>query len=174
LYDINSLAALTSADDEDWRAVSERTLEEGGWLVAGFHGVDDGTVADEALGWEALPLRRFRGVLDYLMRQDYWIAPFGRVVRYIRERDSARVEILQEWPWRIVLDVEDDLDDEVYDQALTFAMVLPEGWQAVEVRQGDMIMKSEEAPDGSLLFDSFPSSDPVVLTRLPRFPASLH
>jgi peptidoglycan/xylan/chitin deacetylase (PgdA/CDA1 family) len=173
-YDIDSLGALRSAENAEWLRVSERVIGNGGWLVAGFHGIDDGRVDPDALGWEALPLARFREVLDYVRAEDYWIAPFGRVVRYIRERDRAKTVLLQRWPWRVVLTLDDGLDDVIYDQALTIRMKLPLDWRHAEVRQGEAIMKSRRSADGVLVFDAFPTGGLIVVTRVPRFPPSLH
>jgi peptidoglycan/xylan/chitin deacetylase (PgdA/CDA1 family) len=166
LYGVNSLGALLSADDRDWIRALEQTVLEGGWLVAGFHGVDDGWIGDRALGWQAMPIDRFRRILDYLAaREDLWIAPFGQVVRYIRERDGARLRLLEETEEKMVLSLTDRLDGLVYNQPLTIELVLPETWRFAQVSQEGMMSQSVAAVDGRIVFHALPSGLPILLRR---------
>jgi peptidoglycan/xylan/chitin deacetylase (PgdA/CDA1 family) len=161
-YDVPALAAITSATDDEWAATVDWALERNGWFVANFHGVDDGIVPRDALGWEPLPLPRFRAALAWLAGRDLWIAPFGRVLRYIRERDRAIFVRDQADQGGITARLLDGLDDTVYDQALTIATAAPAGWQAVEVFQDGVSMPAAIS-SGRLVFDALPSGTPIVI-----------
>ncbi len=165
LYDVNSFAALASATDEEWAAAAGYVLWRRGWLVADFHGVDDGSIDREALGWEALPLERFRRTLDWLDAQDLWIAPFGRVVRYIRERDRARLVRDREEEALVAVRLLDGLDNRVYDQALSVRIPLPPGWSDARVVQDGVEMPSAVG-GGVLEFDARPNGTSVRIERV--------
>ena len=165
LFDVAALGLLADADVENWQVVLEQGLAVGGWIIPNFHGIDDGWVGDAALGWQPLSLELFRSVLDYLVRQDLWIAPFGRVARYVRERDSARLLVVAEEPYELHYRLVDGYEDSVYDQALTLRLRLPDGWEAVEVRQDGQRMKSDVVR-GLLTFDGRPDGRSISVRRV--------
>lgn len=67
---------LSSAELE--RAV-QRAVDEGRWLVLGFHGIGSGWLITDAQVHEQL-------VLDLAARKDVWVAPFGVVAQYLATR----------------------------------------------------------------------------------------
>jgi len=58
------------------------------WLVLTFHGVD-------GVGWEAKPHGELRTYFTYMKKRadSLWVAPFGQVTKYIREKMHTRVKI---------------------------------------------------------------------------------
>jgi len=120
-------------DMQEMKKLGDQSFEEGNWLIGGFHGVDDGNLPKDALGWDPLSLNNFKAVLDYIETKDFWIAPFGDVLRYIRERDTASVRLLGHSLTTITFSVEDDLDDKVFSHPLSIEIVVPEQWRAVDI-----------------------------------------
>ncbi|MDZ7794251.1 MAG: polysaccharide deacetylase family protein [Spirochaetia bacterium] len=132
-YQINSMRISEKFDIREMKRLGNQVFEEGNWLIGGFHGIDDGNIPKDALGWDPLSLHNFKAVLDYIETKDFWIAPFGNVLRYIKERDAASVRLLGHSPTTITFSVEDDLEDEVFSQPLSIEFVVPEQWRAVEI-----------------------------------------
>jgi peptidoglycan/xylan/chitin deacetylase (PgdA/CDA1 family) len=165
LFYVNALAALLSASETDWMAAVDYARFRGGWFVAGFHGIDDGCIDRGALGWEAMPLERFRAALDWLARQDLWAAPFGRVVRYIEEREKAVLVRDRADDEQIAYRLLDGLDNQVFDQALTLRVPLPRGWSQARVLQSGVEMVSSVA-GAHLVFDALPDGEAIVVQRL--------
>ena len=93
-----SYALLPSQTAEEWMNLAGHIEEIGGWLVLCFHGVDSPGIPRENLGWAPLPEARFTGILDFLKNPSVWTAPFGTVYRYIRQREAARIELLEYTP----------------------------------------------------------------------------
>ncbi len=165
MFDVNSLSARNSDRGGSWLRVLDRTLVAGGWLVVTFHGIDDGTVPRDCLGWEALPLPRFQAVLDGLEAADLWIAPFGRVVRYVRERDAAALLLRGQTPSVLTVALEDGLEDRVYDEPLTVRLWLPEGWRAAALFRDGEPLPFRREPSGALVFAAPPDGRLITVQR---------
>jgi oligosaccharide reducing-end xylanase len=168
-YDVHQINAMgiLSPDHFDLWSISARHIEDkSGWAVITLHGIDDGMIDREFLGWQPLPLESFRSLLDYIVYPDRWIAPFGRVSRYILERQEAVIRLISAGSDSITLSLTDDLDDEIFDQALTVKLKLSKPWKGAEVRQDGQIMWSQMIEKDFLLFDAFPDRGPIVIRRV--------
>lgn len=105
------------------------------WLVLVFHGV-------HGVGWEpklGLELRQYFVISS--RRAELWVAPVREVVQYFRQRMSARVT---GWMVRDRLRVllSCPLDHAFYDHALTLQTRVPDRWNTVLVRQGDLVQSA--------------------------------
>jgi chitin deacetylase len=175
LLQINSFGILNQKQFLQWQQLGETVSGRGGWAVLNLHGIDDGVVEKQTLGWQALPLEAYRTLLEYVSNLDAWIAPFGRVSRYIHERRSCNLRLVSMNTRRLILELEDGLDDEIFDQALTLRLRLPEGWSDVEVEQSGQISWSSIEEEGLLLFDAFPDGSLISIERNYLFgPGSRH
>jgi peptidoglycan/xylan/chitin deacetylase (PgdA/CDA1 family) len=76
--------------------------------------------------------------LDYLVskRDSLWIAPYGEVVRYIKERDSSSLSLQETSDSALVYKLVHPLDDSVYDLPLSLEIPLEEDAQVESVSQG--------------------------------------
>jgi len=165
-YGIGALGLIPADEAVLWRRRAAEALTAGGWLVVTFHGLDDGNIPREALGWEPLPLPRFRAVLDYLLEEgDYWLAPFGEVVRYIRQREGAVLRSAGRRPGGLLLVLEDGLDDRIYDRSLTLAVQLPPGWEEAAVYQHGRPLTMWRDDDDRLCFQALPDGTLILVQK---------
>src|SRR6201995_1896548 len=83
------------------------------WLVLIFHGID-------SLGWEPTPIPKLEEYFKYIKdREDkLWIATFGDVARYIREREHATIN-RSEKDGKIIVSLTHSLSKTDYDLPLT-------------------------------------------------------
>jgi peptidoglycan/xylan/chitin deacetylase (PgdA/CDA1 family) len=162
-YGVGALGLRPGDETEIWRQRAEQALTEGGWLVATFHGLDDGRIPPEARGWEPLPLGRFLAVLDYLQDRDYWLASFGDVVRYIQQRQRAELRLKQRCAGGVLLVLEDFLDERIYDRSLTVSLSLPSGWDQAAVYQHGRQLESWRDGAGRLCFEAMPDGSLILV-----------
>lgn len=135
------------------------------WLVLVVHGID-------GLGWEALPHELIDEYYRYIKaKQDegkIWVATFGDVARYIRERMAAKVE-QKEKSGKIIITLTHSLDKSMYDIPLTLKTYVSSVWKQAAVKQGNKIRKVSAGTDEKgtyVLYQAVPNSGDVELSRI--------
>ena len=116
---------------ENW--IDTTLAHDNVWLVEVFHGVDD-------YGWAARPGAELRQYFTYIKDKEdsLWIAPFGTVTKYVRQRMTTEVTTAPKEDG-LVLTARCDLDPLVYDVPLTYRTYLPPGWTAATLETGETI-----------------------------------
>lgn len=120
------------------------------WLVLVFHGVD-------GKGWEALPGSLLQEYFEYIKQheQNSWIATFGDVTKYMRERMDASVKSKMSGN-KINVELIHTLDKEMYDYPLTLSTTVPGSWKKAVVKHGGE-MKEVTVNNGKILYDLSPN-----------------
>ena len=90
IYSVGARGILSGDTREELGAVLEAVYRQQGWLVPNFHGISAPGAEGGILGWEAIPVERFRTILDELESRNFWFATFGNVARYVSQRDAIR------------------------------------------------------------------------------------
>lgn len=170
-YTIIPVPFGTNERISDMNQLIEDATETGGWLVEMIHGI-------EADGYEPVPLTNFVSHLDYLVtrQDDVWVAPFGRVIKYIQERDVVTPVVTQVSDLNFSILLESVLNAEVFDEPLTVKISVPADWVDVNVVVDDdnfIVHTDEEDGHRYFLFDMGLNS-PVYLTiSKPAFPLTI-
>jgi peptidoglycan/xylan/chitin deacetylase (PgdA/CDA1 family) len=129
------------------------------WLVLTFHGVD-------GVGWEAKPHQELKEYFSYMKSKeaDLWIATFGEVTKYIRQRMNSKID----------LNINDDvisiksshnLDSTFYNLPMTFKTYVNHKWNNIVINQGKQNISYRRGVDekGSyLLFDALLNKEIVI------------
>jgi peptidoglycan/xylan/chitin deacetylase (PgdA/CDA1 family) len=100
------------------------------WLVLVIHGVD-------GIGYEALPHTLLRSYFEYIKNNEskLWVATFGDVTKYTREREAANV--ISSSDDRIIkVTLTDTLKSKQYNLPLTLKTYVPAEWKLVFIYQG--------------------------------------
>lgn len=159
-----SLGSVKTAADLSLKFENAATSK--GWCILLIHGIDnDG-------GYSPLPSATLRASLEYLaVRKDkFWVATFGNVVRYIRERDAVSVKELSNQDNHITLLVTDNLNNAIYNYPVTIRRPLPQDWAAVNVSQNGKAIDARIIEIDSkkyVMFDVVPDDGDIVLTKGP-------
>jgi len=159
MFKVNAFGFLNSHTKREWKALIDDIYEKGSWFVSSYHGVDDGYLPEDHLGWNPLSTDLFTRTLKYPVEKGFWIDTFANVSKYIFERDNAVLH-LKNRGFSIELTLEDGLDDMVYNQMLSISFKIPESWTIFEIRNehNEIISYREEEnvvflnifPDGTL------------------------
>lgn len=131
-----------------------------GWYVLVYHYVrenDPGMVA------------RYRKELDYGVehRDELWIARFNDIAQYAQSRETAKLTVTENTASRIVLKLEDRMDDRIFTFPLTIKVHLPQGWKTVKaVQNSQPIAARIVGHEGAMyaLVDVVPDKGEAVLT----------
>jgi peptidoglycan/xylan/chitin deacetylase (PgdA/CDA1 family) len=109
--------------------VDTTAIHDNIWLVLVFHGVD-------GVGWEALSSDTLDAYFSYIKTRedDLWVATFGDVARYMRERMNATLTSRRKGR-KIEVILTHSLDPSLYDVPLTVKTYVPPDWQRIRVKQ---------------------------------------
>lgn len=122
--------------------VDTATIRTDTWLVLVIHGVD-------GLGYEALPHTLLQQYFNYIKaRQNkLWIATFGDVTKYMREREGTQIKSSFKKD-KIVIHLNSSLDKAVYNMPLTIKTYVQAGWKQVNITQGEHVQNERILTDG--------------------------
>jgi peptidoglycan/xylan/chitin deacetylase (PgdA/CDA1 family) len=153
---INSIDSFNKYAD---RAASIR-----GWCVYLIHAIDGES------GYSPLTSEVLKGSLDYLSvnTDKFWVATFGDVVRYIRERNCLTIDEHAAGDSAIYLDLRDTLPDNIYNCPVTLRRILPLNWQsATGIQNGKIIPVAifEKEHRNYIQFDALPDGGEVLLLK---------
>lgn len=130
------------------------------WLVLTFHGVD-------GIGWEAKPSADLRTYFSYMKQfeDSLWVAPFGDVTKYIRQKMNATLKTTSSDASRIIK-LTHTLDSS-YDFPLTVKTYVDTDWEEIAVTQGERKLPSRIATDSKgkyVLYNAVPNSNEIIVT----------
>jgi len=131
------------------------------WLVLVFHGVDN-------LGYEALSHTMLDDYFQYIKNKqnEVWIATFGDVAKYMREKEHAKVEHSQKGD-KIAITLNQTLDKAMYDMPLTLKTYVSPEWKRVWVWQGKRMQRVDAATDAKgtyVLYQAYPTGVQLTLS----------
>lgn len=132
------------------------------WLVLVFHGIDD-------IGWEPTPHKKLQEYFEYMKSKEnsIWVAPFGDVARYVRERMSADVKTNDEKD-KISVNLTHSLDPQTYDLPLTLKTYVLPGWKNVLVKQNGRqqnIVSQKDADGNYILYKAVPNEGSIDISK---------
>ena len=131
------------------------------WLVLVFHGID-------SLGYEALNHQLLDEYFQYIKSREnkLWVATFGDVTKYMREREHAEVKS-NDAKDKITVTLIHLLDKKMYDIPLTLKTYVPSGWKTVKIKQGNhnRQVQATHAKDGNyVLYQADPNGAMITLS----------
>ncbi len=155
------LNTVTAIDAE-----ADSAAARNGWCVYLMHGIN-GT---EPGAYSPISQDTILATLEYLSAHpdEFWVAPFGTVARYIKERNSASVSEVSAHGDSITFRMTDNLDGSYYDVPLTVRRELPEGWDSAIVYQNDGPLSSDIVKIDRVryvTFDALPDTGNVTIVR---------
>lgn len=132
------------------------------WLVVVIHGVDN-------LGWEPLTHETLRNYFQFIKahEESLWVAAFGDVARYMRERMHAKTNE-QKREGKIIITLTHSLNPAYYHLPLTLKTYVPAGWKEVRIAQQKRIQNQAVKKDGVgtyVLYQAKPNNGDIVLSK---------
>lgn len=131
------------------------------WLVLVIHGVD-------GLGYEAVSDTLLNNYFHYIKNRgsSLWIATFGDVTKYMRERESVMLKSNKKG-YVISINITNPLDKSMYNIPLTLKTYVPAKWEQVIIDQGTREQKIKPAKDAKgsyVIYQVSPNGKSVALT----------
>jgi hypothetical protein len=132
-----------------------------------FHGIaaENGTPPMD-YGNGAVWIKEFETFVDKLItiKDDVWFGGCIAVYKYILERETATVNIVQFNDGHFSVNLTSDMDEKYYDEQLTILVYLPDDWYSCMIKYKDF-EKSYAVENGLLMFDVVPNQGEISLTK---------
>jgi peptidoglycan/xylan/chitin deacetylase (PgdA/CDA1 family) len=127
------------------------------WAVFYFHEVQDSGA--------------FGNFLGLVYTRNVWVDTFGNISRYMKERLSSGVQVLNDTSSSITLKIsmEGSLKGGTYNVPLTLRSTVPVSWIKVKVQQGSSIQIFTPVLEGSdsvVYYDAVPNGSQITLTPM--------
>ncbi len=147
-------------------AKANAAADSNGWCVYLIHGIN----FDEPGAYSPISQDTILATVKYLSanRGKFWVAPFGTVARYIKERNAASVAEISARPDSVTVRLTDSLDSTYYSIPLTLRRRLPSGWNSAAVYQnGEMLPSKIVTIDAMryMMFDAVPDSGDISIIK---------
>jgi Polysaccharide deacetylase/Secretion system C-terminal sorting domain len=132
-----------------------------GWVVFLLHGIDgDG-------GYSPIVSTELDAHLSFMNqhRNDFWVATYGNVVKYIRERNESTLVEVSNVNDSIVFTLNHSLGS-IYNTPLSIERVVPVAWQSAVVMQGNnRLISAILDVNGvkSIRFNALPNGENIVI-----------
>ncbi|MEQ8581522.1 MAG: polysaccharide deacetylase family protein [Marinoscillum sp.] len=140
----------------------ESAKSSGGWAVFLIHGIDnDG-------GYSPVSSAVLSDHVDFMNANsdDYWVGTFAEVVKYIKERESVSIAESSITDDSLKVTISDDLDDALYNQAISVRRKLPSNWRTASVYiDGEAIQSHIQSENGIsyVVFDAVPDHGIITI-----------
>ncbi len=148
----------------NFNTIANNAVNQNGWGVYLFHGIDnDG-------GWSPIESTELREHLTYLNanKDKFWIATFGQVVKYMKERQDATIQQIGETSTKISANLTDDLNNTIYNYPLTIKKEIPQSWANVTVKQNNSTINAVTSTVGTkryVTFDAIPDVGEIQILK---------
>jgi len=145
--------------------VDTTVMRKDTWLVLVIHGVD-------GLGYEALSDTLLNNYFHYIKARDtsLWIATFGDVTRYMREREGTEVKS-KIWKEKIKVTLTNSLDGSMYYQPLTLKTYVKSSWKKATIRQRNhmkYVLHAQVASDSGgsyVIYRAYPNQGEIIVSK---------
>jgi len=145
-------------DRKELIAFAEKAMKDDAWHIVLTHGTGPN------LEWLGFEVSNFEALLDYLasVKEELWVGNAGDIYKYVMERTSAKVSTLQSDEESILLNLEADVESELFDYPLTLITEVPDTWEFCKVSQGDLI-GIYPVNSGEVKYEAIPERGKIIL-----------
>ena len=154
----SEMSARTDKGVDGYQLVKkvQESIREARWVAIHFHGIGG--------DWLPIDTNSFFQLVDYLAenKDRVWSAGWIAAYQYIKERDSARIDLLERPGSRIRILLTTGLNSALYAEPLTLITEVPASWSNVTVTQGGQ-SKTYHSRNGKLQYEAFPERGEIVL-----------
>lgn len=139
-YAIGYFATSDPAKMNGW---VDTAIASNQWMVEMWHGIGD----TDAASWngnisEEIAAEHLQYVAQKNDEGKLWVTTLDEACVYAMQRLKVRLSLVSKTDTSITFRMTDDLDDTLYDAALTVNVALPDGWTDAAARQNGQVLPS--------------------------------
>ena len=115
---MGNASARDPSTHDQLRPILLKTLRKQAWTIMTYHSIG------HPEGWGYYPHAEFVRDLNFIKANDFWSGNFASISAYIQERNALDIQIARyfgrELPSKFEFILSDGLDNNIYDEPLTF------------------------------------------------------
>ncbi|MEY3417499.1 MAG: hypothetical protein RL060_1611 [Bacteroidota bacterium] len=150
--------------------IVQHTIPTGAWSVYLAHDVlpfEEAVNAKDS--WQPVSVESFDLFAAWLAQQQMdnqlWVAPFGTVAKYIKEKNNVTVTYLLR-AQSIELNVTDNLVDTQFNVPLSIEVEVPNAWTNIAILQNNQKITPASFNNGKLRLNIVPDAGLLIITQL--------
>ncbi len=185
-YEINSeepvfdMPRNTVADDQDEFQkyidnVQNKSIDRSGWSVFFAHEVvpmSQIAAGDDTTMWYPVSTEWLTQLCEWAKSKSdsgqLWVATFGNVVRYIKERENFNYNIVSLDSNQVEISTSTGLDSSIYNYPVTVDISVPGGWKYADIQQGASHTTAIPLTDSTGSFvrvNIIPGKENIIISR---------
>jgi hypothetical protein len=139
---------------------ARKAMKDNAWHIVLTHGTGPN------LEWLGFEVTNFETLLDYLasVKEELWIGTTGDIYKYVTERKTAKVQVLEVNNDKIRINLTSEVDPELYDYPLTLITEVPSNWNYCHVNQ-ENLQGIYPVKSGKVMFEAIPNRGNIILTN---------
>ncbi|MBQ3573698.1 MAG: polysaccharide deacetylase family protein, partial [Clostridia bacterium] len=166
LYTLRVAEVGSSSTVASAKTPIDNAIANNGWLVEMWHAV--GGINENAGAYSPVPKAVAEEHLAYIADKakegKLWVTTLDEASVYATQRLYTRLSLKSKTDNSMVIGVEDDLDNSIYDAELTINVTLPSGWTAATVSRGGNAIASS-VKNGKVIFNTLPDKGDITITK---------
>jgi len=157
-YQDEGISYQGSDDRNELINFAKKAMNDNAWHTVLTHGTGPN------LEWLGFEVSNFEALLDYLasVKDRLWIGNVGDIYKYIMERKSAKISVIENNSEVIRLNLTSDIDAELYDYPLTLITEVPSGWEYCHISQGKL-QNIYPVKSGKVMYEALPNREEIIL-----------
>ncbi len=164
---VDAKTILPGSSSDDMYETIPKIIQDGIWGRLHFHGITNikGNPPKD-FGNGAVMIDEFEKFLDKLLQDTdkLWIAGYIQVYKYIKERETAEISMIQIDDRIFQINLKSNMDGKYYDEPLTVLANVPISWNNCIISINDK-KKSIKIVNGIAMFDLLPNPGDVLLIK---------
>ena len=139
---------------------AKKAIEDNAWHTVLTHGTGPN------LEWLGFEVSNFEALLDYLasVKNELWIGNAGDIYKYVTERNSSRVSLLENTGQEIRMALISAVDPILFDYPLTLITEVPSSWDYCHVTQGKL-QGIYPVHSGKVMYEAVPNQGEIILQK---------
>ncbi|MDP4195852.1 MAG: polysaccharide deacetylase family protein [Bacteroidota bacterium] len=163
-WNLNSFILDSNSSTELMNHYIDYSLSFKGWCIEMIHGID-------SLGHDPINSHKWEEHLKYVKKNEtkIWAGTMKDVVKYIKERQSAKVHFSSITDSMIRFTVNSDLDKNIYGEPLTLSVNLPAGFDSVAIYKNDVRVSYSMRKDfkgKAVVFNTVPDGGEIIFQKI--------
>ena len=164
MLNLYSQALFSNTSLDSMNSWVDTGITKGQWIVEMWHGVGN----SDAASWggnvsESDATSHLEYVAEKMNEGKLWVTTLDEAAAYAVERMEAKIHIVSKTEDELVFTLTDELDDTIYDEALTINVKMPSGYTGAKVTQAGKNI-SAKVMDGFLSITVKPDNGEIKVT----------